>query len=73
MAEILDGQGIGWVEWPRLECGGEPISATRVRRALAAGDLASIRNLVPETTYDYLCSPEAGPIAARLRIMKEEA
>jgi len=73
MAEILDGEGIGWVEWPRLETAGQPVSATRVRTAFAAGDLETIRSLVPETTYAYLRSPEAGPIAARLRNLMEEA
>ena len=71
MAEILGEQGLDWVELPRLEAGGEPISATRVRQAFVAGDLDAIRSLVPDPTYDYLCSPEAGPIAARLRTLKE--
>jgi len=71
MGEILEEQGLGWVEWPRLEAGGLPISATRVREALRLGDLEAIRNLVPATTYAFLRSPEAGPIAERLRTLKE--
>lgn len=42
------------VEIPRLEHAGEPISASRVRRLLAAGDLDTTRFLVPETTYRFL-------------------
>jgi len=72
MSEILARKGLGWVERPRLEFGGQAISATWVRRALREGGLESIRSLVPVTTYDYLCSPEARPIAEQLRTLKEE-
>lgn len=44
------------VEIPRLEHAGDPISASRVRRLLAAGDLDAIRFLVPPTTYDFLAT-----------------
>ena len=39
---------------PRLEEGGQPISASRVRALLAAGELNAIAPLVPPTTFDYL-------------------
>jgi [citrate (pro-3S)-lyase] ligase len=73
MAEILGRKGLGWVERPRLEFGGQAISATWVRRVLREGALESIRSLVPASTFDYLRSPEARPIAERLRALKEEA
>lgn len=40
------------VEIPRLETENTPISASAVRKALDAGE--DIRDLVPETTYQYL-------------------
>ena len=46
--------GVEVVEVPRLEEGGQPISASRVRALLAAGELNAIAPLVPSTTYDYL-------------------
>ena len=42
------------IEVPRLEQEGSPISASRGRALLAAGDLSAIEPLVPPTTFDYL-------------------
>ena len=56
----LPGRGIAVVELPRLEVGGQPVSASRVRACLAAGDLASVRQLVPDTTYAYCASKLGG-------------
>lgn len=49
----LPRRGIQVVELPRLEKGDVPISASAVRARLDAGE--DIRELVPETTYRYLC------------------
>ncbi|MBR3786141.1 MAG: [Firmicutes bacterium] len=49
--------GIGVIEIPRLEQGGDVVSASRVRELLDIGDEASweeIQGLVPVTTYAYL-------------------
>lgn len=54
MSEFLPEKGIEVVELPRLEIGGEPVSASRVRRLLQLGKLNEIKPLVPETTYAYL-------------------
>ncbi|SFN60891.1 [citrate (pro-3S)-lyase] ligase [Formivibrio citricus] len=43
------------VELPRTEAGGRAISASEVRRALQAGDVARLRQLVPEATLALLC------------------
>lgn len=55
---VLCGQlpryGVEVIEVPRLEQEGGPISASRVRALLAAGDLSAIEPLVPPTTFDYL-------------------
>jgi len=55
----LPKHGIGVVELPRLERGGTPISASRVRALLDVGDNVAweeIQDLVPETTFAYLRS-----------------
>lgn len=44
-----------------------PISATRVRALMLAGDLEGLRALVPPTTYDYLASQEGQQLMERLR------
>ncbi len=48
--------GIELQEIPRLEQNGSPISASAVRAALITEDWDTVRNLVPETTFDYLQS-----------------
>ena len=42
----------------RQQADGDVISASRVRRLLAAGDMEAIRPLVPPTTFHYLTSGE---------------
>ena len=54
LAEQLPRRGIQVTELPRMEKDGTPISASRVRSALAAGDRNTVRELVPKSTYDYL-------------------
>lgn len=71
MAEVLPEHGLRWVEVPRLEASGGPISATRIRRAFASNDVDTLRLLVPPTTLDFLLSPKAQPLAARLRSRSE--
>lgn len=41
-------------EIPRMEVGGQSVSASRVRALLKEGNFAEIRNLVPENVYQYL-------------------
>lgn len=55
MKEILPRYGIEVDEIKRKEESGGVISASRVRRALKAGNFEMIRCLVPDTTYQYLC------------------
>ncbi len=54
MHAFLPGRGIAVIEIPRLKVGGEPVSASQVRAHWTAGDLQSVRDLVPSATYDYL-------------------
>jgi len=67
MAEVLPEAGIALTEVPRLEAGGAPVSATRVRAAFAAGDFKALADLVPPSTLQFLRSDEARPIAGRLK------
>jgi [citrate (pro-3S)-lyase] ligase len=67
MRRLLPGFGVEPVEVPRLEAGGAPVSASRVREALRSGRLGEARDLVPEPTWRFLTSEEAGPVLARLR------
>jgi [citrate (pro-3S)-lyase] ligase len=61
MKESLPSFGIEVTEIPRLETGGEPISASRVRDLLKSGDLEGLRELVPPTTFE--CLKEFGRIS----------
>jgi [citrate (pro-3S)-lyase] ligase len=54
MKELLPSYGIEVIEIPRLEESGSAVSASRVRRMLAEGNLDAIRGLVPPATYEYL-------------------
>ena len=54
LKENLPAHGIEFIQIPRLEQEGTPISASAVRAALAAGDWETVRKLVPKTTFDYL-------------------
>lgn len=51
MAEILPQEGISVHIIPRLQKDGQPISATRVRKALAEGDWATAAALTPEECH----------------------
>ncbi len=46
--------GIELTEIPRRECGGEAISASRVRALMEEGNIEAIRPLVPEITYETI-------------------
>jgi [citrate (pro-3S)-lyase] ligase len=58
MREELPAAGVEFVEIPRVQTNGEPISASRVRALIKSGDLDAVRALVPESTYSYLTSEE---------------
>ena len=54
-------------EMPRFQKEGLPVSASRVRALLHEGRLEDVRELVPETTWEWLASPEALPILEKIR------
>jgi len=68
MAEGLPAAGVAFHVIPRKADGGEPISASRVRRILhEGGDVDAVRHLVPDATYEFLCSPRGAEVVARIR------
>ena len=67
MKEELDAAGVECIIVPRKEDGGSAISASKVRLAIQENRLDEIKNVVPETTYQYFTSPEAEPVIKRIR------
>lgn len=54
MRAILPAYGIEFIEIPRKELAGKPISASYVRELLKERNFAEITKLVPKTTLNYL-------------------
>lgn len=67
MAEELPRAGIRFVEIPRALDSGAVISASSVRASLKNGDFKALETLVPESTLEYLRSPDAEPVLEKLR------
>jgi len=66
MARVLPEHGIELVAIPRIAGEDGFISATRVRAALARGDLGAAARMVPPATAAFLRSSEGLEVAARL-------
>lgn len=66
MKAILPQRGVRVVEIPRREVSEQAISASRVRALAAEQRYEEIRPLVPETTYQFLLSPQGREIAMRI-------
>jgi [citrate (pro-3S)-lyase] ligase len=62
MKRVLPPRDIQVTELKRLEIGGEPVSASRVRRFLSEGRLEEARELVPPCTRFFFETPEFEPI-----------
>lgn len=70
--EVFTRNGLALREVPRLEVGGAPVSASRVRRLLhddppRPKDWEELRTLTPQTTLAFLRSAQAEPVLANLR------
>lgn len=63
MKKILPEYGILVTEFERKDCRGEAISASTVRTWYEKGDFEKIRELVPETTLEYLRNRKERPKA----------
>ena len=66
MKEVFHG-AIDLVILPRIEQGGNVISASRVRDLLRRGKTEETKELVPESTYAYLISPEGKALIQKLQ------
>ena len=67
MSEALPKAGIECHIVPRKEHDGKAISASAVRKAIHDGELDSIKDLVPETTYKYFTSDEAKEVIDKIK------
>lgn len=67
MSEELPKFGINCKIIPRKKDNDITISASLVRKLIKEGNIDEIKNLVPQTTYDYLTSEEAGPIIKNIQ------
>lgn len=67
MQEALPGYGIEVEVVPRLAIEGQAISASRVRELIREGKLEEVKALVPDTTYQFILSPEAESIIKHIQ------
>ena len=67
MRRVMPSYGIALTVFERKEQAGVPVSASRVRKLLKAGEMEGLRELVPDTTYAYLVSDEGCALCAHLR------
>jgi [citrate (pro-3S)-lyase] ligase len=67
MQEVLPENGVQVEVVPRKLHGGKAISASRVRELISLNNFDEIKELVPETTYRFLLSPEAHDIVSRIQ------
>ncbi len=69
MKRVLPGDdgGVQVREIPRFTLRGEAVSASRVRSLLREGRMDEVEDLVPATTWDWLCSGEAAPVLEKIR------
>lgn len=70
MAAKLPLAGIECVEIPRLGLGENAISASTVRQAIHDGRLEEIRELVPETTYEFFAGSQGASVRAAIQAEK---
>jgi [citrate (pro-3S)-lyase] ligase len=60
MKEVLPKYAIEFVVFKRLEIQGKPVSASTVREFTKDGNYEGIKNLVPESTFEFLIKQGAG-------------
>lgn len=70
MKQNLPKLGIQCVEIPRLQAGGQVVSASTVRQAIHDGQLATVRNFLLQSTYAYFAGPEGAAVTAAIRAEK---
>ena len=67
MLKKLPENNIECVIVPRKKYSDKVISASTVRQIIKNGNLEDLKNLVPETTYNYFLSDEAKPVIDKIR------
>ena len=67
MSKALPENGVECHILPRKELGGKAISASTVRQAIHDGDMETVKNLVPETTFNYFASDEAKSVIEKIK------
>ncbi|OAA83720.1 hypothetical protein WY13_03204 [Clostridium ljungdahlii] len=67
MKEMLPHCGVEIMEIPRFSINEEVISASKVRNLIKEKKLSQVKDLVPDTTYRFLCSKEAIPIINKIQ------
>lgn len=70
LSEKLPGNGIECCILERKESDSRIISASTVRQAIHDGELNEVRNMLPETTYDYFASEEAESVRRAIQAEK---
>lgn len=66
LQEVLPPREIEVVVMPRIMADGAAISASRVRELIRQKEWEGLSHLVPQTTYDYLQSDEAGSVISTI-------
>ncbi|AGX44450.1 [citrate (pro-3S)-lyase] ligase [Clostridium saccharobutylicum] len=66
MKEILPSYNVEVIEVPRICIGNEIISASRVRKLIKENKFLEVKKLIPESTYEFLISPEAKAIINKI-------
>jgi len=67
LKSVLPEAGIALRIIPRKEQEGTPISASHVRKLIHDGRIEEIRELVPQSTYDYLTSDKGARAVAAIK------
>lgn len=67
MKRILPQYGVEVIEIPRKSTESEYISASKVRAAIAKGEIEKIKGIVPSSTYSFLTSKEGKDVIRKIQ------
>jgi len=71
MKEARQKNGILYTEISRKTGEDGPISASKIREKIKKGSIEEIKRDVPISTYEFFASPQANPIIAKIRALKD--
>ena len=73
--KVMEGElkksGILYTEISRKTGATGPISASKIRESIKKGRIEEIKDVVPQTTYDFFTSSSAKPIIDRIKALKD--